>query len=264
MPRFSTNISVMFHEHDFLSRFQVAKDNGFDAIEIQFPYEIPLTELLNAKDSAGVEITVINVGAGDLSIGGPGIAGYPGREDQFKVAVEKAHKYADKLKPVNINVLAGFPPLDQFERRQCLDVLASNLNYAAAILEETGATVLTEAINTNDRPGFLVSSTSAAVEIIKHAGHKNLAIQYDIYHMQIMEGNLVNTIRDNLDWIGHIQFADTPGRNEPGTGEINFPFLFHAIDEMGWTGWLGAEYIPSQQTEHTLNWMPAQAKQNLS
>ena len=246
----------MFTEHDFLDRFRIAKKYGFSAVEIQFPYEFPLTRVLAAKESAGVEITLINIGAGDLTTGGPGIAAYPGREEQFKVSVEEAYKYADSLKPTSVNVLAGAPSLEKFERRQCLDVLASNLYYAAEAFEEIGTKVLTEAVNTNDRPGFLLNSTAAAIEIIERAGHKNLAIQYDVYHMQIMEGNLVNTIRDNLDQIGHIQFADTPGRHEPGTGEINFPNLFDAIDKMGWKGWLGAEYIPSKRTEETLGWMP--------
>ena len=256
MPRFSVNISTMFTEHYFLDRFRIAKKYGFSAVEIQFPYEFPLTRVLAAKESAGVEIILINIGAGDLTTGGPGIAAYPGREDQFKVSVEEAYKYADSLKPTSVNVLAGAPSLEKFEKRQCLDVLASNLYHAAQAFEEIGTKVLTEAVNTNDRPGFLLNSTVAAIEIIERAGHKNLAIQYDVYHMQIMEGNLVNTIRDNLDQIGHIQFADTPGRHEPGTGEINFPNLFDAIDKMGWKGWLGAEYIPSKRTEGTLGWMP--------
>ena len=256
MPRFSVNISTMFTEHDFLDRFRIAKKYGFSAVEIQFPYEFPLTRVLAAKESAGVEITLINIGAGDLTTGGPGIAAYPGREDQFKVSVEEAYKYADSLKPTSVNVLAGAPSLEKFEKRQCLDVLVSNLYYAAQAFEKLGTKVLTEAVNTEDRPGFLLNSTAAAIEIIERAGHKNLAIQYDVYHMQIMEGNLVNTIRDNLDQIGHIQFADTPGRHEPGTGEINFPNLFDAIDKMGWKGWLGAEYIPSKRTEETLGWMP--------
>ena len=246
----------MFTEYDFLDRFKVARKHGFSAVEIQFPYGFPLTKVLAAKESAGVEITLINIGAGDLTTGGPGIAAHPGREEQFKVSMEEAHKYADSLKPTSVNVLAGAPSLEKFERRQCLDVLASNLYYAAEAFEKIGTKVLTEAVNTIDRPGFLLNSTAAAVEIIERAGHKNLAIQYDVYHMQIMEGNLVNTIRDNLDQIGHIQFADTPGRHEPGTGEINFPNLFDAIDKMGWKGWLGAEYIPSKRTEETLGWMP--------
>ena len=262
MPRFSANISVMFKEHDFLDRIPIAKEYGFDAVEIQFPYEIPVNELVTRKQNYGVEIILINVGAGDLTSGGPGIASYPGREKEFQIAVEKAYEYAEHLQVKFVNVLAGNPPLDEFDKERCLDVLSSNLNYAAAKFENIGVKVLTEAVNTNDRPGFLISTTPAAVGIIERAGHENLAIQYDLYHMQIMEGNLVETIQSNLDRIGHIQFADTPGRQEPGTGEINFFNLFNAIDEMGWKGWLGAEYIPSTRTESTLGWMSGQSKQN--
>ena len=255
MPRFSANISIMFNEYDFLDRFQVAKDCGFNAIEIQFPYEYSMKELLTAKKRSEVDIILINIGAGDLIAGGAGIAAYPGREEEFRVSVGEACEYANSLNPRFVNVLAGCPPLNELDKEHCLDVLGSNLNYAAATFEKIGVTVLTEAVNTNDRPGDLISTTSAAIGIIERAGHDNLAIQYDLYHMQIMEGYLVETIRDNLDKIGHIQFADTPGRNEPGTGEINFPNLFDAIDEMGWKGWLGAEYFPSKKTEDTLSWM---------
>lgn len=256
MPRFSTNISMMFMEHEFLQRFGAAKAAGFDAVEMQFPYDTPIEDLVSVQQETGFEIAVININAGDLLTGGPGISAYPGREDQFKAAVEEAHRYAVALHPKNMNVLAGWPPMDTFEREQCLDVLAANLHYAAEVLAELDVTVLTESVNAPDRPGYLLNRTAEAIDVIDRAGHANLAIEYDIYHMQIMEGDLVNTMRDNLSRIGHIQFADTPGRHEPGTGEINFPFLFEAIDEMGWEGYLGAEYVPSGPTEETLGWMP--------
>ena len=262
MPRFSANISTMFREYDFLERFNVAKCCGFGAVEIQFPYEFALKNLLVKKESSEIEIILINVGAGDLSSGGAGIASYPGREEEFKIAVREAYKYANALNVKCVNVLAGSPPINKFGKKQCIDVLSANLNYAAAAFENIGVTVLTEAVNTYDRPNFLINTTSAAIDIIERAGHENLAIQYDLYHMQMMEGNLVETIRSNLDKIGHIQFADTPGRNEPGTGEINFPNVFNAIDEMGWEGWLGAEYVPSIHTENTLGWMPERLRQN--
>ena len=137
-----------------------------------------------------------------------------------------------------------------------MDVLASNLNYAAAAVDDTGTTELTEAVNNQDRPGYLINRTAEALDVIDRAGHANLKIEYDLYHMQIMEGDLVNTLRENLNRIGNIQFADTPGRHEPGTGEINFPYIFEAIDDMGWEGYLSAEYNPSSRTEDTLSWMP--------
>jgi len=255
MPRFSSNISMMFMEHNFLDRFQAAKDAGFGAIEVQFPYDIEPKDLLAAKESAGVEIAVINIPAGDLTSGGPGIAAMPGREDQFKAAVEQARDYAEILKPVNMNVLTGWPPMDRFSREECLDVLAGNLRYAADVLADTGTKALVEAVNTYDRPGFLLYTSQQAIDVIKAADHKNLALEYDLYHMQIMEGNLVNRMTEILEHIGHIQFADTPGRHEPGTGEINYPFVFAALDKMGWQGWLGAEYDPTGSTEDSLDWL---------
>ena len=255
MPRFSANISMLFLEHKFLDRFQAAKDAGFGAIEVQFPYDIEPADLLAAKENANVEIAVINIGAGDLTSGGPGLAAMPGREDQFKEAVEQACQYAEVLKPENMNVLPGWPPMDQFSREECLDVLASNLHLAADALAPAGAKALVEAVNTPDRPGFLLHTSAQAIATIEAADHENLAIEYDLYHMQIMEGNLVNRMSEILDQIGHIQFADTPGRGEPGTGEINYPFVFEAIDKMGWQGWLGAEYVPTRPTSETLDWL---------
>ena len=247
---------MMFLEYDILDRFQAARNAGFGAIEIQFPYDIPVADLLIAKEDAGVDITVLNVGAGDLTSGGPGIAAVPGREDHFKAAVEEAYEYAATLKPITMNVLSGWPPMEEFSREQCLDVLASNLNYAAAAFDDTGTTVLTEAVNNQDRPGYLINRTAEALDVIDRAGHANLKIEYDLYHMQIMEVDLVNTLWGNLNRNGNIQFADTPGRHEPVTGEINFPYIFEAIDDMGWEGYLSAEYNPSGRTEDTLSWMP--------
>jgi len=255
MPRFSANISMMFLEHTFLDRFQAAKDAGFDAIEIQFPYAFLPEDLLVKKEKAKVEISVINIDAGDLTTGGPGLAAMPGREVLFKKSVDEACRYAEILKPVNMNILAGWPPMDQFSREECLDVLVGNMNFAGEALSSTGTKVLVEAVNNIDRPGYLLNTSAQAIAAIDAAGHQNLALEYDLYHMQIMEGNLVNRMAEILDQIGHIQFADTPGRNEPGTGEINFPFVFDAIDKMGWQGWVGAEYVPSRETTQTLQWM---------
>ena len=255
MPRFSANISMMFKEFDFIERFKLAKDHGFGAIEIQFPYEFLAEDLLAAKENNNLEISVINLGVGDLLDGGPGIAAVPGREDLFKEAVEQACKYSEVLQPINLNVLPGWPPIEQFNREQCLNILANNLEYAANQLVGTGVKVLVEACNIYDRPEFLVNTSAQAIDIIKAINHKNLAFQYDIYHMQIMEGNLVNRIQEIIEYIGHIQFADTPGRHEPGSGEINFSYIFKTLDDIGWQGWLGAEYNPSRPTIETLGWL---------
>jgi hydroxypyruvate isomerase len=255
MPRFSANISMLFTERDLLDRFAAARAAGFGAAEIQFPYDLAPADLRAAKEDAGIEIAVINISAGDLISGGPGLAAMPGREDDFKRAVDQACEYGAALQPLNMNILAGWPPLDQFERQRCLDVLAANAALAAEALSGLGIRAIVEAVNSRDRPSYLITTTAEAIQVIDQAGHANLGIEYDIYHMQIMEGDLINTITANLARIGHIQFADTPGRHEPGTGEINFPFLFDAIDEAGWSGWLGAEYDPSGKTEDGLGWL---------
>jgi hydroxypyruvate isomerase len=246
---------MMFKEFEFLERFQAAKNSGFGAIEIQFPYNFSPEELLKRKEMSGVEISVMNIDVGDLISGGPGIAAVPGRKDQFKKAVDQACQYAEVLRPLNMNVLSGWPSMCRFSREECLKVLGSNLKYAAEALDSTGTRVLTEACNTYDRPGYLISTSAQAIEVVSAVDHANLALQYDLYHMQIMEGNLVNRMTEILDSIGHIQFADTPGRNEPGTGEINYPYIFAALDSLGWNGWLGAEYIPSRLTTETLEWL---------
>lgn len=256
MPRFSANISTLFGEYEFLDRFQEAKNASFGAVEIQFPYDYDLDLLQSKKEEAEVDLVLFNIGAGDLSYGGAGIAAHPKRQDQFKLAVDEAYKYAECLRPFYVNILSGCPPCEDYGRDLCSDVLSKNLKYAAEIFLELEVKVLTEAVNTEDRPGFFLSTTSQSIEVIENAGVDNLAIQYDIYHMHIMEGNLKETIRENIDKIGHIQFADSPGRHEPGTGEINFPKLFCDLDNMGWNGWLGAEYVPSKDTKDTLAWMP--------
>ncbi len=255
MPRFSANISMMFKEFEFLERFRISKDCGFKAIEIQFPYEFLVEEILAAKENNNLEISVINLGVGDLLNGGPGIAAVPGREDLFKKAVEQASIYAEVLQPLNINVLPGWPSMDHFDRQQCLDVLVNNLIYAVDQLAQNKTKVLIEACNTYDRPGFLINTSAQALDVIRTVNHKYLALQYDLYHMQIMEGNLVNRMKEIIQYIGHIQFADTPGRHEPGSGEINYPYIFEALDTLGWEGWLGAEYIPSKPTIETLEWL---------
>ncbi|MCH8110960.1 MAG: TIM barrel protein [Proteobacteria bacterium] len=254
MPRFSANISMMFLEHDPLDRVQAVRDAGFEGVEIQFPYDIPATDWVTAKERAGVEFAVINLPAGDLAAGGPGLAAMPGRETEFRDGVKRAKDYAALLRPRNVNVLAGWPPKN-LGRDRCLGILADNLAFAAAEMEEVGSRVTVEAINTRDRPASLVTTSSESIAIIDRAGHPNLAIQHDLYHMQIMEGDLIPTLERVIGRVGHIQFADTPARHEPGTGEIAFADVFAAIDRLGYDGWVGAEYDPSGRTEDSLGWL---------
>lgn len=255
MPRFSANISMLYTERAPLDRPRAAADAGFGAVEIQFPYDIPADAWARAIDAAGVGVSVINLPVGDMLDGGPGLAAMPGREDDFRAAVDQSLPYAEALRPRNVNVLAGFPPVDRLGREPCLDTLAGNLGRAAEAMAPLGVRVVTEAVNGVDRPCFFLTNSSQALEAIDHAGHPNLAIQHDLYHMDIMEGRLIARLGEILHRIGHIQFADAPGRHEPGSGEIDFAAVFHAIEDLGYHDWVGAEYVPSTQTEDTLAWL---------
>jgi hydroxypyruvate isomerase len=256
MPRFSANIGMLFAELDVVERFAAARRAGFGAIEYGFPYDTPLATLRAAKDAQGLDMTVINVPAGDLMKGGPGLAAMPGREDEFKRAVEKACLYAFQLHPGAVNILAGAPPLDQFSREQCLDVLAKNAAYAAGELASVETRAILEAINTRDSPNFLISRTEQSLDIVRRAEHPNLGIEFDIYHMSIMGEDVVDQIASHKSLIGNIQFADDPGRHEPGSGTLDFNHIFSGVDRAGWTGYLAAEYRPSgPKTEDSLGWM---------
>lgn len=254
MLRFSANLSTLFLEHPELERPKAARAAGFEAVEVQFPYDHPAAAWKAALGTAGLGLVLFNIPVGDMMSGGLGLASVPGREQQFKDAVAQAFGYAQLLKPRNVNVLTGWPGA-QFEREACLDTLANNLRYAAETMAQLGVGVVMEAVNTVDRPGYLISNTQDALNVIDRAAHPNLGIQYDLYHMQIMEGDLIRTLQTHHERIGHIQFADNPGRHEPGSGEINFANVFAQIAGLPYSGYVGAEYLPSRRTEETLGWM---------
>lgn len=253
MPRFSANISTLFTEHDVLDRFAAAADAGFEAVEIPFPYDLPLEDLVHAKREAGVEVVLINLPAGDLDAGDRGLAGLPDRVEPYRLGVPLARVYAEALGCRRVNVLAGVAP-DDADLQACHHVLIDNLNHTAAEMDLSGIRVLVEAVNDRDAPGFLVNTTAAARSTVDRAGHPNLALQCDIYHMATMGEDPVISLREHGSRVGHIQFADAPGRQEPGTGEIDFDAVFKAIDEMGYQGWVGAEYLPSGRTDRSLAW----------
>ena len=257
MPRFSANISMLFAERDWLDRPAAAAAAGFGAIEIQFPYDRPAEDWRRAIEAAGLAVSVFNLPVGDMLTGGPGLAAAPGREAAFRRAVETAREVAAALRPGNVNVLAGYPERHGFERARCLDTLAGNLRLAGDAMGEIGIGVVVEAVNAIDRPGFLLSTSGQALEAIELAGHANLALEHDLYHMDIMEGRLIPRLAEIVGRIGHVQFADNPGRHEPGTGRIDFPAVFAALDRLGYEGWTAAEYRPSRRTEETLGWMAA-------
>ena len=254
MPRFAANLSMMFNEVDFLDRFAAARQAGFAGVEYISPYEYEPATLADLLKSNGLSQVLFNLPPGNWEAGERGIACLPDRIAEFKVGIETAAEYAVALGCRQVNCLAGIAP-EGAERERLRHTFVENLRYAAKRLEAAGVLLLVEAINNLDIPGFFLNTSSEALSIIEDVGSANLAFQYDIYHMQIMEGDLARTIESNLESIGHIQIADNPGRHEPGTGEINYPFLFDHLDALGYDGWVSAEYVPSVATTDSLSWM---------
>jgi hydroxypyruvate isomerase len=246
---------MLFREYEPLDRVAAAADCGFGAFEVQFPYDIPIENWLKAKEAAGLSLSVINLPAGDLMEGGPGLAAVPGREGQFRAAVAEARLYVEALQPRCVNLLAGIAP-EKLDHEECRSTLQQNTLYAAEALGSL-ANVVIEPINTKDRPGFLISTAIDAIALIKAIGHPALGLQFDLYHMHIMETSMMKSLEQFMPHIAHIQFADSPGRHEPGTGDIDFAKTFTAIDALGYPGWVAAEYDPTKNTKDTLQWLQA-------
>lgn len=254
MPEFSANLSTMFREYAPIDRPRAARAAGFDAVEMQFPYELECSALADLLTENALTVSVINVPCGDFVEGGEGNAALPGRIGDFRESVALAREYAAGLGARNVNVLAGTPSID---RETARTTLAGNLHHAATVFAEIGVRVVVEAINDVDRPGFFLSTAESVIDIIDRADHPNLALQFDLYHMAMMGLPLVETYRKHAARIGHIQFADAPGRHEPGTGDIDFGPIFAAIDASGYDGWVAAEYLPANGTENGLDWFKA-------
>ncbi|MCX7303770.1 MAG: hydroxypyruvate isomerase [Hyphomicrobiales bacterium] len=253
MPRFSANLSMLFTEHEFLDRFGAAARAGFKAVEYIGPYDHPPEVVAARLSNNGLTQALFNLPAGDWANGERGIAVLPDRIDEFRKGVDTAIAYARALGCPQVNCLAGIAP-QGLAYAELEDLFVHNLGYAARRLEDAGIRLLIEAINTRDIPGFFLTGSDQALRIIDRVGSQNVWFQYDIYHMQVMEGDLARTIEENLGRIAHIQLADNPGRHEPGTGEINYPFLYEHLDRIGYTGWVGAEYKPKAGTEAGLGW----------
>ena len=256
MPRFSANLSMLFGEHDFLDRFDAAARAGFRAVEYVGPYDHAPEVVAARLKKNGLEQALFNLPAGDWAAGERGIAVLPDRTGEFRKSVDTAITYAKALGCGQVNCLAGIAPAG-LASAELENIFVENLKFAADRLEKAGIKLLIEAINTRDVPGFFLNTSKQALRIIDRVGSKNLYFQYDIYHMQVMEGDLARTIATNLDRIAHIQIADNPGRHEPGTGEINYPFLYDHLDRIGYAGWVGAEYKPKAGTEAGLEWFKA-------
>ncbi len=254
MPRFAANLTMLFTEAPFLDRFALAAAAGFKAVEFLFPYPWPVATLREKLDDAGLELVLHNLPAGDWDAGERGIACLPDRVDEFRAGVARAIEYACALGVKQVNCLAGKAPAG-VDRVLLRRTLVGNLRHAANELERAGLRLLIEPINHFDIPGFFVNRTDDAVSILDEVGAANAFVQYDIYHAQREEGELAATIEKFLPRIGHVQIADNPGRHEPGSGEINFDFLFAHLDRIGYAGWVGCEYKPATTTAQGLGWL---------
>ena len=256
MPKFAANLTMLFNEVPFLDRFERAAKAGFDAVEFLFPYAYPAAEIRSRLATHGLKLVLHNLPAGDWDAGERGIACLPDRIDEFRDGVARAIEYATALGAPQVNCLAGKSPLGASDAT-LRQTLVGNLRYAAGELKRAGLKLLVEPINTYDIPGFYLNRTAQALSILDEVGSDNLFVQYDIYHAQRMEGELAATLARHLARIAHVQLADNPGRNEPGTGEINYPFLFAHLDRIGYKGWVGCEYKPATTTEAGLGWLAA-------
>ncbi|MCP8688536.1 hydroxypyruvate isomerase [Marinobacterium sedimentorum] len=254
MPRFCANLSMLFTEHDFLERFDAAAKAGFNGVEYLFPYDFDAQTIKAKLDANNLTQVLFNLPAGDWNAGERGIACHPERIEEFRAGVQRAIDYAKVLGNNQVNCLAGIQPAG-VDDALAEATLVENLTFAADKLKQAGIRLVMEAINTRDIPGFFLNNTAQALRIREQVGSDNLNLQYDIYHMQIMEGDICPTLQANLDAIQHVQLADNPGRHEPGTGELNYPFIFSFIDQIGYDGWIGCEYKPATSTEAGLGWL---------
>lgn len=256
MPRFAANLSMLFTELPFMERFGAAAAAGFKGVEYLFPYAFAKEDLAAELARHGLVQVLHNLPAGNWEAGERGIACDPARVAEFREGVARAIDYATALGCSQVNCLAGIAPAG-VSAEVLRETFVVNLRFAAAQLKEAGIRLLIEPINTFDIPGFYLNRTAQAAEILDEVGSDNLFIQYDIYHAQRMEGELAATVARHLPRIAHIQLADNPGRHEPGSGEVHYPWLLRHIDGLGYTGWIGCEYKPATTTAEGLGWLEA-------
>jgi hydroxypyruvate isomerase len=266
MPRFAANLHYLFNEHAFEDRFAAAADAGFRGVEAQVPYDWPASRLAQRLETNDLKMALIDTPQGDWNAGERGLAALPGREAEFREGIERAVEYATALRCECVHVIAGTVPAGS-DRDAMLPTYLANLAYAAEALQPHGVAAVIEPINplmgivpdgeqytTYGMRGFYLTHVAQALEAINAVGHPNLHLHLDVYHMQLTEGRLTDTLRENIGRVRHLQVSSVPGRNEPDGGEINFPFLFDLIDELGFTGWIGCEYRPRRGTLEGLGW----------
>ena len=254
MPKLAANLSMLFTERPFLERFAAAARAGFEAVEYQFPYdEAGPEEVATRVREAGVQVVLHNMPRGETALGEHGTACLPGREERFRADVEKAIRYARAAGCPRLHCMAGVTPAG-VERALVHRTYVANLRYAAQRLAEEGMGLLIEPLSPGTMAGTFLTGSAQAIQVLDEVGAPNAFLQYDLFHMQALEGNLAQNLRRLLPRIGHIQIADLPGRHEPGTGEINYDFLLPYIDGLGYDGWIGCEYNPAGDTVEGLTW----------
>lgn len=252
--RFAPNLSMLFTEAPFLERFGAAAGAGFQTVEFLFPYEAGVENVAARTDDLGLTVALFDVPPGDLARGEIGFLGVPGRESAFREGLDIALAAAVRLRCGCLNVLAGArqPGIDRAAQVACA---VDNLTWAAPLAADAGVTLLVEALNPTDFPHYLLHNTAEAWGVVRGASHPRVKLQYDVYHAQMTEGNLIATIAERMPDIGHIQIADVPGRHQPGTGEIRYPAIFAQLEALGYDGYIGLEYHPSQGTRASLSWL---------
>ncbi|KPF70113.1 hydroxypyruvate isomerase [beta proteobacterium AAP99] len=268
MPRFAANLSLMFTERPFLERFAAAQAAGFAAVEFQFGYEHGLARVRNALDASGLRLVLLNAPAGDWAAGERGLAALPGRQAAFRAGLDEALDWASALGKVQdgveggahghprVHVMAGCPGAD-VSHASAQAVYLDNLAHAVRQAEARGVTLTIEPINTRDMPGYFLTHQAQAHAIVREVGSTHLQVQMDLYHCQIMEGDLTQRLREWIPTgrVGHMQVAGVPARQEPDEGELNLDHLMRELDALGYTGWVGAEYRPRGRTEEGLGWL---------
>jgi hydroxypyruvate isomerase len=254
MPKFAANLSMMFNEVPFLDRFAAARAAGFEAVEFLFPYEHPAAEIAKRLSDNGLANVLFNAPPGDWAAGERGTASLPDRRAEFRDGIKRALEYSEALGCPRLHVMAGMVP-EGVARDTLLACYAANLDFAAEEGAKLGVKPIIEPINHRDMPGFFLNTTTQARHVIEALGPGRIGLQFDLYHCQITEGDVTRRAQELLPFITHMQVADTPGRNEPGTGEVKWDFVFEAIDAMGYRGWIGCEYRPKGETLAGLGWM---------
>jgi hydroxypyruvate isomerase len=257
MPRFAANLTFLFNEVPFLERFGEAAHAGFRAVEFAFPYEYRIDELAAQQREHRLEVVLINTPPGEWEAGDRGLASLPGREHEFAASIANALQYAQALRCKRMHVMAGVYPqgADAAERERRQRTYVRSLRYACTEAAGKGVSVLIEPINSRETPNYLLTTQAQAHAIRAEIGAANLKVQMDLYHAQIVEGDLAEKLRRYLPHIGHVQIAGVPGRHEPDAGEVNYAYLFRVLDDLHYDGWVGCEYRPAKSTAEGLTWL---------